>query len=347
MLEPNTVIGDRYKIISLIARGGMGYVYLAEAENNPEFKVALKVLDPEKIESPEEREIFRQEVTAAYRVSHPNVVTVYESFDTPDIQAYALEYLPGGDLFERQTGEQLPVKDVLSWLKQAASGLHALHRSGTIHRDIKPENLLFDHDGTIKITDFGVAVVKGQKRREKKGVLAGTQKYLSPEYVEYGNFDQRSDIYALGVMAYELFSGRSPFISPEGDELLKERLSDKVGDLGELVPGLNPEILALVQKMMAKNPQERFYDGKEVVRAISKIEETLGFLEVKSNPVVRASFLQSLECTSKNQIAEERHLTDEARSFTMKRVSSLELVVAGLLAALVLAIAFPLIFGGN
>ncbi|RMD87581.1 MAG: serine/threonine protein kinase, partial [Candidatus Dadabacteria bacterium] len=209
--EPGTIFGQRYEIIRCLGSGGMGVVYLACDTEYRDFLVALKLLYPGIVDSPEARERFRNEIVASYRVNHKNVVRAFEYFDSDEYQAYAMEYIAGGDLADLMEGispdNPLPEKKIADILFQISSGLNAIHSQGILHRDLKPENILLTPDGVVKINDFGVARLKGSITLTAVGAMVGTPKYVSPEYIESGHCDQRSDIYAVGIIGYELLTG--------------------------------------------------------------------------------------------------------------------------------------------
>ncbi|MCB0309790.1 MAG: serine/threonine protein kinase [Bdellovibrionales bacterium] len=272
-LEPGQLFGGRYKVIRQIGAGGMGAVYLAQDSRHEDFLVALKVLYPGIIKTREARERFRNEIVASYRVNHRNVVRAYEYFDQEDFQAYAMEYVDGGDLFQKMRAGPLPSMEVADILKQAASGLAAIHEVGIVHRDLKPENILLTSKGEVKITDFGVARLQGSNTLTQAGAMVGTPKYLAPEYVETGECDHRGDIYALGVIAYELVSGISPFRADSKVSLMVERLRFNVEPLRRVAPHCPPPLAHVIQRAMNVSVVRRYPKASDIVRDIELIEE--------------------------------------------------------------------------
>jgi serine/threonine-protein kinase len=278
-LREGALIGGKYEVIELLGKGGMGEVYHARHHLIPEFHVALKVLDPVLTAQVENRERFRNEVIAGYRANHPNVIQMYEYFDLGDLQAFAMEFVQGGTLLEVMSEGALPVDVALSFMKQIALGLGALHRAGTYHRDLKPENVLVSSEGLAKLTDFGIARVRGAATVDCEGMLAGTPKYVPPEYVENGESDHRGVIYALGVMTYEMITGMLPFHAVTSTSLLKERLEPHGLDLGERVPELPQTIIALVERCLAVQAIQRFPQAADVVDAIRAIQTDYGLTD--------------------------------------------------------------------
>lgn len=272
-LSSGTLIGEKYVVTELLGSGGMGHVYHARHRSLEEFEVAVKVLDPEIAASVEHKERFRYEVLAGYRVNHPHVVRMYEYFDIGNLQAYAMEYIEGGTLLEALSEGPIPYPMALSFMKQIALGLAALHEAGTWHRDIKPDNVLLTPDGCVKLSDFGVARIRGMPRSDDdSGLLAGTPKYVPPEYVENGDCDHRGDIYALGVIAYEMFAGQSPFRSTTSNSLMRERLEPHGLDLSTIAPDVPPSIASLVERCLALQPLHRWPHARDLADAIRTLQ---------------------------------------------------------------------------
>ncbi len=271
-LTEGTIIADRYRIERLLGMGGMGHVYLASHLRIPEFRVALKTLDPALTSKVENKEKFRNEVIAGYRVNHRNIVQMYEYFDLGEQQAFAMEYVEGATLAQVMAEGPLSPDVIISFVKQIAMGLEALHRVGTYHRDLKPENVLVGNDGRLKLTDFGVARIRGGVEIEMEGLLVGTPNYVPPEYVETGESDHRGDIYALGVMAYEMFVGAAPFVSVTRNSLLKERLQPHGLDLAAQAPDLPQELVAIVERCLAVSPIQRYPRAADLAEDLSALQ---------------------------------------------------------------------------
>ena len=185
-LEPGTLFCKRYEILGLVGAGGMGAVYRACDPHRRDFVVALKILYPGVIRNADARKRFKNEIIASYRVDHENVIRAYEYFDEPQFQAYAMEFVAGGDLAERMQAGGIAPSTCLNLLCQLANGLDVIHRAGIVHRDIKPENILISEGDIAKIGDFGVARLKDRNSVTQEGAMVGTPRYVSPEYVETG-----------------------------------------------------------------------------------------------------------------------------------------------------------------
>ncbi len=227
--------------------------------------VAMKVLFAEVARDTVAAARFRNEIVASYGVSHPNVVRAYEYFRDGDLVAFTMEYIGGGDLADRIShDEPLPISEIERMLGQMCSGVQAIHDAGIIHRDLKPENILITTEGDIKITDFGIARhVTGPKLTEHGGVV-GTIDYVSPEYLERGQVDARSDIYALGVLAFEMITGESPFKGNSVIETMTIRLRSDPPAPSSLRPECPPSLDKIVLKAMRRDPDKRYQRALEM-----------------------------------------------------------------------------------
>jgi eukaryotic-like serine/threonine-protein kinase len=212
-LQPGTVISGRYEVVKSLGMGSMGVVYACRHRDLQGHIVSVKVLFPEVAQDQIAAARFKNEICASYVVSHPNVVRAYEYLTDGDLVAYSMEYVNGGDLADRleKDGPLMSIPEIVSILSQTCAGVQAIHDAGIIHRDLKPENILISNDGRIKITDFGIARTdRGPKLTEHGGVV-GSIHYVSPEYMIHSQCDWRSDIYAIGILAYEMITGDAPF----------------------------------------------------------------------------------------------------------------------------------------
>jgi serine/threonine-protein kinase len=206
---------------------------------------------------------------------------MYEYFDLGKLQAFAMEFVSGGTLLTVMSDGALPVDVALSLMKQMGRGLSALHRAGTHHRDLKPENVLVTADGLAKLTDFGIARVRGSgTQSDCEGMLEGTPKYVPPEYVESSDSDHRGDIYALGVITYEMIAGELPFRSLTNTSLLKERLQPHGLDLLNRIPELPAEIAAIIERCLSIQPIQRYPQAVDLVEAIEAVQRVYGLADI-------------------------------------------------------------------
>ncbi len=277
-LQPGTVVAGRYEVVKCLGAGSMGLVYACRHRELAGHLVAVKVLFPEVAKDNVAAARFRNEIVASYGVSHPNVVRAYEYFRDGDLVAYTMEYVAGGDLADRlATGEPMPIQVILRLLSQITSGVQAIHDAGIVHRDLKPENILLTQEGDVKITDFGIARTGHGPKLTEHGGVVGTIDYVSPEYLEKGQVDTRSDIYAIGVLGYEMVAGQSPF---KGDSVIATmtlRLrSDPVPPIQHR-PDCLPRLNEIILHAMERNPELRYQTTMEIYHDVQELlAETAG-----------------------------------------------------------------------
>lgn len=268
-----TVINDRYEITSLIGRGGMGNVYLAQDRQTAE-QIALKHLKPEFIANdPEIVERFKREAEILRELDHPNIVNIRDAIFDDDAYYIVMDYIDGGTLDTLIADETaLPIKRVLEIGLGIADALTRAHHLKIVHRDIKPANILLDHDGTPLLTDFGVAHAAGRTRMTEIGSVIGTYAYLSPEACDGREPDERADIWSFGVVLFELLTGRRPFEGDKPATIITQILTADVPDVTTLRPDTPPALADLLHQMLQKNPDARI---GSVRRIGSELEEIL------------------------------------------------------------------------
>ncbi|MEI2611448.1 MAG: protein kinase [Candidatus Promineifilaceae bacterium] len=258
----STLIANRYQINSritdLIGRGGMGDVFRAVDSHNGQT-VAIKHLKTELVFSnPDMLRRFNREGQALRRLNHPNIVSILTSIEEDDQHYLVMEYVPGGSLHELLRKEkQLPVDRVLKIGLELADALARAHHLEIIHRDIKPANVLLAEDGTPRLTDFGVAHIGGLQPITQTGVLTGTYSYLSPEACNGGPIDVRTDIWAFGVLLYEMLAGRRPFEESQVGAMIYAILTRPVPDLAQFRPDVPEALSNLIHKMLEKDRNHR------------------------------------------------------------------------------------------
>ncbi|REE03371.1 Stk1 family PASTA domain-containing Ser/Thr kinase [Citricoccus muralis] len=273
-----TVIEGRYEVRTRLARGGMSTVYLA-VDQRLDREVALKVLYPHLAENPDLVERFEQEAKTAARLSHPHVVNVLDQGvdEHPDgnLAYLVMEYVPGYTLrtvLERRSS--MTPRVALAYLEAIVDGLAAAHRAGLVHRDMKPENVLVSRDGRIKVADFGLA--RATTNFTGTGAaLVGTVAYISPELVSGSPADERSDVYAVGIMAYEMLTGRQPFTGSSPIQVAYQHINNEVPAPSEAVPGLATDLDRLVQWSTAPNARDRPADAAVLLAEIRSLRSSL------------------------------------------------------------------------
>ncbi len=260
-------LGARYTLLSELGRGGMGVVYMAE-DTQLDRKVALKFLGSLVDDNDEFKQRFVREAKAAAKVSHPNIVSIYD-IGTQEGQAYiAMEFIEGPNLHKylHRKGHLEP-REAANIVAQACAALDAVHQCGVVHRDIKPDNIVIAKGGLVKVMDFGLAKSEGL-RLTASGVVMGTPCYMAPEQVKGQDVDLRADLYALGLVLHELLTGKTVF---EDGDVLKRQVEEIPPPPGHVVEGISSELDNLVLKSISKNPDERFQTAAEMQQALRKI----------------------------------------------------------------------------
>ena len=279
MLKNGTIVGGHYEIVSYLGEGAMGQVYLAQHTELQGHKVALKVLFPEFAEDKTYSERFKNEIFASYGVFHPNVVRAYEYMREGEMVAFSMEYIDGGDLSMvlDDNPQGLPVEQIINLIMQICAGLAAIHETGIIHRDLKPENILIRKDGLVKIADFGIARVETKSNLTEHGSVVGTLNYVSPEYLVESKVDWRSDIYALGVLAYEMLTGHLPWAEGSIYTSMTQRLNADPVSPSTVRSDIPPELEAIVMKAMHRDINQRYQSAADIFLALQAInpDETL------------------------------------------------------------------------
>jgi len=262
-------VGEHYRIERTLGAGGFAVVYLAR-DLNLKRKLAVKVLSPDLITSKTVLERFRREAETVAQLSHPHIVPLHFIGQKDDLLYLAMECIDGGSLADWIDRDgKLKTEDAIRVISEVASALGYAHKRGVIHRDIKPHNVLIEAEtGRTLVTDFGIARTAEGSSLTASGMLVGTPAYLSPEQVTGAPTDHRADIYALGVMAYEMLTGQPPFTGPTPTAVLMKRLSEAPTPIGRLRPDVPPVLRDVIEGMLAQNPDERFQSGAEIVRAL-------------------------------------------------------------------------------
>jgi serine/threonine-protein kinase PpkA len=259
--EPALVV-DGYKVVRMIGEGGMSKVYLAVHEASGQEHV-LKLINIV-VTSADLLQRFVQEHALISQVQHPNVARIYGHGLTATHAYIAMEYFPGGDL-RPQIKKGIPIERALSYLRQIALALNAIHAQGIVHRDLKPDNLMLRADGSLALADFGIAKKLSENMsRTRHGEIVGTPFYLSPEQVRGEPVDQRADLYALGVIFFEMLTGDKPFKAESPEELLYKHLHAEVPALPSALWRLQP----ILDQLLAKRREDRFSTATEVLVAI-------------------------------------------------------------------------------
>ncbi len=267
----------RYEVVSELGQGAMGVVYKAK-DPLIDREVAIKTINlslaQEEREEYEAR--FYQEAKAAGRLGHPNIVTIYDVGRSEDIAYIAMEYLHGRELRDiLNDNSRLPVAQVADIAAQVATGLSYAHEHGVVHRDIKPSNVMVLRDGRVKITDFGIARMASAAVRTQTGMVLGSPKYMSPEQVMGKLTDQRSDIFSLGVMLYEMLTGHAPFMGENVNAIMYQTLNTVPVPPSTLNPEVPEMMNFIVAKALTKDLDSRYQNAQDLANDLRSCNEAL------------------------------------------------------------------------
>ncbi|MDQ3172481.1 MAG: serine/threonine protein kinase [Acidobacteriota bacterium] len=292
VLVAGQVVGH-YQIVAPLGKGGMGEVYLA-SDTKLDRKVALKLLPAEFTNHKDLLRRFIQEAKAASSLNHPNIITIHEIGQTDGVHFIATEFIDGQTLKQRMTRARLKFADVLDVSIQVASALQAAHAAGLVHRDIKPENIMLRPDGYVKVLDFGLAKLTEKSSQSKAsasevdtmvrghtkpGTVLGTVDYMSPEQARGKVLDQRTDVFSLGIVLYEMAAGRMPFAAATSVDTLVSILEKEPPPLDEYAPEVPAEFQRIISKALRKDREERYQTIKDLLIDLKTLKEELSFAQ--------------------------------------------------------------------
>lgn len=266
---------SHYRILKPIGVGGMGQVYLAEDENLHR-KVALKILPHDVVEDIDRLRRFKREAFAVSSLNHPNILTIFEFVEVDGVPVLASEYVRGCTLRNRITERELDVDAATDIAIQIASALQTAHDAGVIHRDIKPENIMIRDDGYVKVLDFGLAKLIGDLRSRETGetqtqsfsmpgLIMGTVTYMSPEQARSMPIDARTDIFSLGIVLYEMVSGRVPFAGQTSTDVIAEIIQVDPPNASSYNPAVPEQMDRMIKKCLEKNRGDRYQSIGELL----------------------------------------------------------------------------------
>ena len=286
--QPGPILGKHighYEVLSLLGRGGMGEVFLAQ-DTSLGRKVALKLLRSDFTRIEERLRRFQQEARAASALNHPNILTIHEIGHDGSLHFMATEYVEGETLRQHLSGARITVGQTLDVAVQVASALAAAHQAGIIHRDIKPENIMVRSDGNVKVLDFGLAKLAQPTTIDTAaptlpqvetapGVVMGTFSYMSPEQARGLAVDARTDIWSLGVMIYEMAAGRQPFEGETASDVMSLILQKEPPPLAHSWPEVPAELERIVRKALRKDKEERYQTIKDLLIDLRNLRKEL------------------------------------------------------------------------
>jgi formylglycine-generating enzyme required for sulfatase activity/tRNA A-37 threonylcarbamoyl transferase component Bud32/dienelactone hydrolase len=273
-LRPGIELADKYKIEDVVGRGGMGIVYKAE-DTKLKRRVALKFLPPELTLDEEARTRFLLEAQTAAGLSHPNICTIYEINEEDGKSFIAMEYVKGQSLKAKMERGPLEEQEALEMAIQVAEGLEEAHKKGIIHRDIKSANIMITEKGQAKVMDFGLAKVKGSTILTREGTTLGTVAYMSPEQARGEEVDQRTDVWSLGVVLYEMLSGELPFKGDREASILYSVVHEEPRPLQTIKPDIPTELQQIINRALKKKPESRYSSAAEMINDLKKYQDFL------------------------------------------------------------------------
>ncbi len=272
-----------YRILSKLGAGGMGEVYLAE-DTRLGRQVALKLLPAEFTADPDRVRRFVQEAKAASALNHPNIITIYEIGEVDGTHFIATEFIHGLTLRQQLAKEKMRLHTALEVASQVAFALTTAHEAGIVHRDIKPENVMLRPDGVVKVLDFGLAKLTEQRPATVEtnaptignvetdpGTVMGTVQYMSPEQARGVEVDARTDLFSLGVVTYEMLTGRAPFTGQTASHIIVAILEKEPVSLTRTAPGVPAELERIVTKALVKDREERYQSAKDLLIDLKRI----------------------------------------------------------------------------
>lgn len=289
-------LGGRYKIEDMLGQGGMSAVYKA-TDPNLKRVVAVKLIHAHLSSDPSFVLRFESEAAAVASLRHPNIVQVYDFNNDNGVYYMVLEFIPGETLQDRMkrlviNDRQLPLDDVLKFTTNISDAMGYAHQRGMVHRDIKPANIMLDVQGQAILMDFGIVKILGGESHTSTGAVVGTARYMPPEIIRGEVADNRSDVYSLGVTLYEMLSGRPPFMSDSAMTLMMMHLNDPVPDVRDFRSDVHPQIVAILQKCLEKNRDERYQSSAELSADLRRALAYLGgqptYIQTKKDTVKAA-----------------------------------------------------------
>lgn len=272
ILEPGILLAGRYEIVSMLGLGGMGAVYKA-FDRDIEREIALKVIRPDLATHPETLQRFKQELLLARQVAHKNVVRIFDVRESSGIKFITMEYLDGRDLrSELAERGKLPVAEALEIMRQVCAGLAAAHEEGVVHRDLKPGNIMRDRNGRVVVMDFGLARSMNGAGMTQTGAMLGTMEYMSPEQAKAEPVDERSDLFTVGLILYELITGKTPFQAESAIASLLKRTQERAVSMSEIDASIPRTVSAVVAKCLETDPKNRYQTINELIASLEELQ---------------------------------------------------------------------------
>ncbi len=268
-------LSKRYLIEEMLGQGGMSAVYKA-TDPNLKRVVAIKIIHPHLSGDPDFVKRFEEEATAVAQLRNPGIIQVFDFNQDEGVYYMVLEFVPGETMEEHlkrlnKDGRRLSVTSAIEYVAEVCDALDYAHQRGMIHRDIKPANLMLNIMGQVILMDFGIAKIVGGQRHTATGAVVGTAMYMSPEQIKGTHADRRTDIYSLGVTLFEMVSGRPPFEADSAMTLMMMHINDPVPDIKNLNPDVPDDLIAVIKKALAKDPNARYQTAAQMAAALRNV----------------------------------------------------------------------------
>ncbi len=273
-MADNPLLNNRYRLIEQVGSGGMAIIYRAQ-DMELNRQVAVKILRPSLVDDPEFLMRFRREAQAAANLTHPNIVTVHDvGYDGPKTHYIVMEYVSGQDLKRliRAQGA-LDVDTALAIVVEVCKGVGFAHRSNLVHCDVKPQNILITQEHAIKVTDFGIARALSGALPAQEEIVWGSPHYFAPEQAAGEGCTPASDVYSIGIVLFELLTGRLPFLGTDYRELAMAHLKQQPPSLASINPALPPELDRIISKVLSKEPSARYRTADQLGRILEKYRD--------------------------------------------------------------------------
>ncbi|HEV7444686.1 MAG TPA: serine/threonine-protein kinase, partial [Steroidobacteraceae bacterium] len=284
-LQPGVTFGGRYEILSVLGQGGMGAVYQAR-DRELDRLIALKVIRPELATDPAILQRFKQELILARNITHKNVVRIYDLGESDGIRFITMEYVDGDDMRTMlRTHGKFLAQDAIPMIEQVCRALDSAHSEGVIHRDLKPQNIMRDKQGRIVVMDFGLARSLGDSGMTQTGAIVGTMEYMSPEQALGSQLDQRSDIFSVGLIFYELLTGKSPYHADTAIASLMRRTREVAKPASDVENTVPRSLSAIVSRCLEREPANRYHSVVELLQQLKAWE---------ANPNISADALSKM-----------------------------------------------------
>jgi serine/threonine protein kinase/tetratricopeptide (TPR) repeat protein len=293
-LQPGVLFGGRYEIMGVLGQGGMGAVYKAR-DRELDRLIALKVIRPELATDPAILARFKQELILSRNITHKNVVRIFDLGEAEGIRFISMEYVDGEDLrtLLRRPGKFAP-KDAIAIVEQVCRALDSAHSEGVIHRDLKPQNIMRDQHGRIVVMDFGLARSLGESGMTQTGAIVGTMEYMSPEQAMGTALDQRSDIFSVGLIFFELLTGKAPFQADTAIASLMKRTREDAQSASDVDASVPKSLSAIVSRCLEREPANRYHSAVELLQQLTTWEanpniSAEALSKMISHPILRPS----------------------------------------------------------